>query len=115
MLKGLSLIIAAIVAIGAYMAAFTVHQTPQVLIFQVGKFDRALTEPGLYFKIPFYEDARYIDKRLLSLDSPEQEVITANQKRLVVDAFARYRIVDPLKFVQAAGGKCGIRGSWGLW
>lgn len=104
MIRNLSLIVAAIVAIAAYMSAYTVHQTQQVLIFQVGKFDRSITEPGLNFKIPFYEDARFIDKRLLSLDSPEQEVITANQKRLVVDAFARYRIVDPLKFVQSAGG-----------
>lgn len=104
MIRNLSFVVAAIVALAAYTSAFTVHQTQQVLIFQVGKFDRAITEPGLYFKIPFYEDARYIDKRLLSLDSPEQEVITANQKRLVVDAFARYRIVDPLKFVQSAGG-----------
>lgn len=104
MIRNLSLVIAAIVAIAAYVSAFTVHQTEQALIFRVGKFDRAITEPGLYFKIPFYEDARYIDKRLLSLDSPEQEVITANQKRLVVDAFARYRITDPLKFVQSAGG-----------
>uniref|UniRef100_A0A2A4YSL0 Protein HflC n=1 Tax=OCS116 cluster bacterium TaxID=2030921 RepID=A0A2A4YSL0_9PROT len=104
MIRNLSFVIAAIVALAAYTSAFTVHQTQQVLIFQVGKFDRAITEPGLYFKIPFYEDARFIDKRLLSLDSPVQEVITANQKRLVVDAFARYRIVDPLKFVQSAGG-----------
>lgn len=104
MIRTLSFIIAAIVVIAAYLSAFTVHQTEQALIFRVGKFDRALSEPGLYFKVPFYEDARFIDKRLLSLDSPEQEVITANQKRLVVDAFARYRIVDPLKFVQSAGG-----------
>lgn len=104
MIRNLSFVIAAIVAFAAYTSAFTVHQTQQVLIFQVGKFDRAITEPGLYFKIPFYEDARFIDKRLLSLDSPVQEVITANQKRLVVDAFARYHITDPLKFVQSAGG-----------
>ena len=100
----LTLIIVGFLAFTAYLSAFTVHQTQQVLVFQVGKLDRAIQEPGLYFKIPFYEDAFFIDKRLLSLDSPEQEVITANQKRLVVDAFARYRITDPLKFVQSSGG-----------
>ncbi len=104
MMRNLSFVLAAIIAVVVYSSAYTVHQTQQVLIFQVGKFDRAIIEPGLNFKIPFYEEAKFIDKRLLSLDSPEQEVITANQKRLVVDAFARYRIVDPLKFVQAAGG-----------
>ena len=100
----LTLIIVGFLAFTAYLSAFTVHQTQQVLVFQVGKFDRAIQEPGLYFKIPFYEDVFFIDKRLLSLDSPEQEVITANQKRLVVDAFARYRIKDTLKFVQSSGG-----------
>ncbi len=104
MKRNLTLIVIGLIAFIAFLSAFTVHQTQQVLIFQVGKFDREIKEPGLYFKIPFYEDAFFIDKRLLSLDSPEQEVITANQKRLVVDAFARYRIVEPLKFVESSGG-----------
>ena len=86
----------------ASSALFTVHQTQQALILQFGNPVRVETEPGLKFKIPFIQNVEYFDKRILDLDPPTQEVLLADQKRINVDAFARYRIVDPLKFKQRA-------------
>ncbi len=80
---------------------FTVHQTEQALVLQFGKPVEIEPEPGLYFKLPFIQDVIYFDRRVLDLDNPSEEVIASDQKRLVVDAFARYRIIDPLKFFQA--------------
>ena len=59
---------------------------------------RIIVEPGLNFKIPFIQNVVYLDKRILNLDTPPAEVIASDQKRLIVDAFARFKIVDPLKF-----------------
>lgn len=89
---------AALVAGGAL---FTVHQTQQALVLQFGDPRRVVTEPGLHFKLPFVQNVIYLDKRILALDSPAEEVIAADQKRLVVDAFARYRIIDPLQFYKS--------------
>ena len=82
---------------------FTVHQTQQALVLQIGDFKRSVTKPGLNMKIPFVQNVVFLDKRLLSLDSPVQEVISVGKKRLLVDAFARYKITDPLKFYQSLG------------
>jgi membrane protease subunit HflC len=96
------MILAALAAITLYSAAFTVQQTQQALVFRFGAIVRPpISEPGLYWKIPFVENVIAFDKRMLSLDLPEQEVIAADQKRLVVDAFTRYRITDPLRFYQS--------------
>ena len=70
---------------------------------RLGKPVRVVTEPGLNFKVPFIDSVIYIDKRILDLETPAQEVIASDQKRLVVDAFARYRINDPLQFYQTVG------------
>ena len=77
---------------------FTVHQTQQALVLQFGDPRRVIDQPGLNFKMPFVQNIIYIDKRILDLDSPTEELIAADQKRLVVDAFTRYRIKDPLQF-----------------
>ena|SRR6056300_968743 len=82
-------------------AAFTVHQTQQALILRFGEAIRIVTEPGLHFKLPIADDAVYIDKRILDLDSESQEVIASDQKRLVVDAYSRYKITDALKYYQS--------------
>lgn len=82
-------------------AAFTVHQTQQALILRFGEAIRIVTEPGLHFKMPIADDAVYIDNRILDLDSESQEVIASDQKRLVVDAYSRYRITDALKYYQS--------------
>ena len=85
-------------AVGVYLSAFIVRQTEQAIVLQFGKPKATITQPGLHWKIPFVETVDYFDKRILDLDSSPQEVIAADQKRLVVDAFARFRITDPLEF-----------------
>lgn len=82
---------------------FTVHQTQQALLIRLGQPVRTITEPGLHFKFPFIDSVISIEKRILDLEVPAQEVIASDQKRLVVSSFARYRIHDPLKFYQAVG------------
>jgi len=85
-------------AVGLYMGAFIVRQTEQAIVLQFGKPKETITMPGLHWKLPFVETVDYFDKRILDLDMPSQEVIAADQKRLVVDAFARFRITDALEF-----------------
>lgn len=82
-------------------SVFTVNQTEQALVLRFGQAINIVREPGLYFKLPFVDGVVRIDKRILALDLPEQEVIASDQKRLRVDAFARYRVVDPLLFYQS--------------
>jgi len=86
-----------------YSAIFTVGQTQQVLLVRLGEPVRVVTDPGLHFKAPFVDSVIDIDKRILDLENPSQEVIASDQKRLVVDAFARYRIKDALRFYQSVG------------
>jgi membrane protease subunit HflC len=95
--------------VAAYLTLFTVHQTQQALVLEFGKPKRLVTKPGLNYKIPFIQNVEFFDKRLLDLDTGQQEVIAADQKRLVVDAFARWRITDPLLFFQAVGDERGAR------
>ena len=91
-----------IAAIVGYSALFTVYQTKQALVVRLGKLVRVVNEPGLNVKVPFIDSVIYIDKRILDLESPAQEMIASDQKRLVVDAFARYRITDPLQLLPDA-------------
>ncbi|MEM6666968.1 MAG: SPFH domain-containing protein, partial [Pseudomonadota bacterium] len=100
---GFGLILTAIAAFVAYNALFTVYQTQQALVLQFGDPKRVINEPGLQLKLPFVQNVIYIDKRILDLDSPAQEVIASDQKRLVVDAFARYQISDPLVYFRSVG------------
>ncbi|MGI9506501.1 MAG: protease modulator HflC [Geminicoccaceae bacterium] len=82
-------------------SVYTVYETQQALVLQFGRFIRTVTEPGLHFKLPFVQNVVYIDRRVLDFDAPAEEVILGDQKRLVVDAFARYRISDAQRFYQA--------------
>lgn len=100
---GLGLVIVIIVAIVAYSGLFIVDQTHQALVLRFGNPVRVVTTPGLYAKIPLIDNVVMLDKRLLDIESPPIEVIARDQKRLVMDAFGRYKIVDPLLFFQAAG------------
>jgi len=106
------LIVVAIVV--GYSTLFTVSQTQQALVVRLGKPVRIITEPGLNAKVPFVDNVIYVDKRILNIESPAQEITLSSQdnsstsaelvgERLVVDAFARYRITDPLKFYQTVG------------
>ena len=100
---GVIAVLAVIVAIIAYGSLFTVYQTRLALVVRLGQPVRVVTEPGLNFKFPLIDNVIYVDKRILDLENPAQEVIASDQKRLVVDAFARYRINDALRFYQAVG------------
>ena len=88
--------------ITAYGSLFTVQQTQQALILQLGNPIRMVSEPGLSYKLPFIQNVEYYDRRILDLDPPVQEVILFDQKRINVDAFARYKIVNPLEFRKRA-------------
>ena len=90
-------------------AAFIVDQREQALVLQFGDPKRVIQEPGLNFKIPFIQQTVRFDKRLLDFDNAPEEVIASDQKRLVVDAFARYHITDPLKFYQTVGTEMALR------
>ena len=90
-----------IVVIGGLQAFFITNPAQQALVLQFGEVRQVVREPGLHFKIPFVQDVRMFDKRVLDLNVPAQEIIAADQKRLVVDAFLRYRIGDPVRFFQA--------------
>ena len=94
-------------------AAFTVGQTQQALILQFGNPVRVDETPGLKFKVPFVKTVDYFSNQILDLDPPPQEVLLADQKRINVDAFARYRIVDPLRFRQRAGSEENFRQIFG--
>jgi modulator of FtsH protease HflC len=98
-----TLLVLFIVAIIAYSAVFSVQQTEQALVVRFGKPVDVVTEPGLHFKAPFIDAVIPVDKRILDLENPSQEVIASDQKRLVVDAFARYRIKDALRFYTSVG------------
>jgi modulator of FtsH protease HflC len=87
----------------AYSTLFTVHQTRQAIVVRFGQPVNVVTDPGLNYKYPLIETVIYIDKRILDVDSRAQEVIASDQKRLVVDAFARYKITKPLLFYQTVG------------
>src|SRR4030081_4032036 len=89
-----------IIVIVGYSSVFPVAQTERALVVRLGKPVDVVTEPGLHFKAPFIDTVISIDKRILDLENPAQEVIASDQKRLVGDAFARYSIKEPLKFYQ---------------
>ncbi|MCH2325855.1 MAG: protease modulator HflC [Rhodospirillales bacterium] len=95
-------LIIVVAGVTAYGALFTVHQTQQALILQLGNPIRTVPEPGLHFKLPFIQNIEFYDRRILDLDPPAQEVILLDQKRINVDAFARYKIVNPLEFRKRA-------------
>lgn len=101
---------AVVVVVVALSTLFTVHQTEQVLVTQFGKPVRVIKTPGLYAKIPFIQTVNVFDNRLLDFDMPGEEVILGDQRRLIVDSFIRFRIVDPLQYYQTVGfGEQAIR------
>ena len=90
-------------------SVFIVDQTDQALVLQFGKPERVEQTPGLKFKLPFIQNVEFYDKRLLDFEAETKEVIASDQKRLRVDAFVRYRIVDPLRFKQSVGDERTMR------
>jgi membrane protease subunit HflC len=100
---GVAVVLLFAAAIVGYSSLFSVYQTQQALVVRLGQPIRVISEAGLNFKAPFIDNVIAIDKRILDLETPAFEVIASDQKRLVVDAFARYRIKNPLRFYQTVG------------
>jgi membrane protease subunit HflC len=116
MKSGKLLALGVIVLVGAIAltgSLFTVHQTQQAIVLQLGETKRVIEEPGLHFKLPVLQNVVYYDNRVLDLDPPGQEMPLVDQRRIIVDAFARYRIVDPLKFYQAVRTEVNFRDRFG--
>ena len=105
----IAVVLVGVAIVLSWSAAFIVDQREQVLVLQFGDPKRVIQEPGLNFKIPFIQQTVRFDKRLLDFDNAPEEVIASDQKRLVVDAFARYHITDPLKFYQTVGTEMALR------
>ena len=104
-MRGVKLIVPAIILIGVvvFQSLFIVQEISQAIVLQFGDPKKIVTKAGLNFKLPFIQNVVYLDKRILNLDTPPEEVIASDQKRLIVDAFARFKIVDPLKFYISVG------------
>ena len=104
-MKKIILPIIGVLALTAFFSIFIVKEVNQAIVLQFGDPKRIIKKPGLNFKIPFIQTVVYLDKRILNLDNDPEEVIAADQKRLIVDAFARFKIVDPLKFYISVGNE----------
>ena len=106
-MKGVKFIVPAIIiiAVTAFQCLFIVQEISQAIVLQFGDPKKIVTKAGLNFKLPFIQNVVYLDKRILNLDNDPEEVIAADQKRLIVDAFARFKIVDPLKFYISVGNE----------
>ena len=94
-----------VLAATAFFSIFIVKEINQAIVLQFGDPKKIILKPGLNFKIPFIQNVVFLDKRILNLDAPPEEVIASDQKRLIVDAFARFQIVDPLKFYISVGNE----------
>ena len=92
-----------LIVFAIYLSLFTVKEINQAIVLQFGDPKKVIAKPGLQVKIPFIQNVVYLDRRILSLDPAPEEVIASDQKRLIVDAYARFRIVDPLKFYISVG------------
>ncbi len=106
-MKAPKFILPAIVVLGVllFQSIIIVQEINQAIVLQFGDPKKIITKAGLNFKIPFIQNVVYLDKRILNLDNPPEEVIAADQKRLIVDAIARFKIVDPLKFYISVGNE----------
>ena len=106
-MKAGKFILPVIIALGAliFFSVFVVKEINQAIVLQFGDPKKIILKPGLNFKIPFIQNVVFLDKRILNLDTPPEEVIASDQKRLIVDAFARFQIVDPLKFYISVGNE----------
>ena len=100
---GALVVLLIVAAILGYSSMFTVYETQQALVVRLGQPVRGITQPGLNFKVPLIDSVIVIDKRILDLENPAQEIIANDQRRLVVDAFARYKIKNALRFYQSIG------------
>ena len=94
-----------VLAIITYLSLFTVKEINQAIVLQFGNPKKVITQAGLQWKIPFVQNVVFLDRRILSLDPAPEEVIASDQKRLIVDAYSRFKIIDPLKFYISLGNE----------
>ena len=106
-MKAIKFVVPAIILVGLviFQSLFIVQEISQAIVLQFGDPKKIVTKAGLNFKLPFIQNVVYLDKRILNLDNDPEEVIAADQKRLIVDAFARFQIIDPLKFYISVGNE----------
>jgi|TARA_B000000437_G_scaffold65580_1_gene47451 membrane protease subunit HflC len=104
-MKKILLPVIGVIAVVAFFSIFIVKEVNQAIVLQFGDPKKIILKPGLNFKLPFIQNVVFLDKRILNLDAPPEEVIASDQKRLIVDAFARFQIVDPLKFYISVGNE----------
>ena len=102
-------ILVIVLGIVGLSALYTVHQTQQAIVLLFGNPKRVATDSGLHFKIPFVENVLYYETRVLNLDPPVESMLLSDQKRILVDAFARYRITDSLEFFKTVRTEAGVR------
>lgn len=98
-----------VIGILGYSSMFTVQETEQALVLQFGDPRRSISEPGLHFKVPVLQNVVYMEKRILDLDAPKQEVIASDKKRLVVDSYARFKISNALEFYRTVNNEAVAR------
>ena len=94
-----------IIGVVLFQSLFIVQEINQAIVLQFGNPKRIIIEAGLKFKLPFIQNVVYLDKRVLNLDNPPEEVIASDQKRLIIDAITRFQIIDPLKFYISVGNE----------
>ena len=106
-MKAQKILLPIVAVLGAlvFFSVFIIKEVNQAIVLQFGDPKKIVTKAGLNFKLPFIQNVVYLDKRILNLDTPPEEVIASDQKRLIVDAFARFKIVDPLKFYISVGNE----------
>jgi membrane protease subunit HflC len=88
-----------------YSTFFIVKETHQAIVLQLGEPKKIYKDAGLYFKIPLIQNVHFLDKRVIDIDAPPEEVIALDQKRIIVDAYAKFIIIDPLKFYISVGNE----------
>ena len=99
-MKPTNLIVLVVLVLTLYGSTFTVNMTQNAIVLQLQEYKKTVAEPGLYFKIPFFQDVRYFTKMLLVLDAPPADVITKDKKTMLIDNYTMWRINDPLLFLQ---------------
>ncbi len=99
-----------VIAVALSGSLFTVDETEQAIITQLGKYVRTVTEPGLHFKVPFLQSANRFEDRVLEYDAAAAKIITKDKKHLVIDNYARWKIIDPLKLYQTVRNEFGAQG-----
>jgi len=101
----ISIFVAVLTGLLIYSTFFIVKQTHQAIVLQLGEPKKVYKDAGLYFKIPLIQNVHFLDKRVIDIDAPAEEVIALDQKRIIVDAYAKFIIKDPLKFYISVGNE----------